>query len=60
MVTWRVQITDKKQPEHILKDYLVQYDASYTATEIEEEARNNYCLQTHSKGHTIEITITKA
>lgn len=60
METWRVQITDKKQPERVIKDYLVQYDASYTAADIEEEARTNYCLQARSKGHTIEITVTKA
>lgn len=60
MVTWRVQITDKKQSKRILKDYLVQYDESYTAADIEEDARNNYCLQSRSKDHTIEITVTKA
>lgn len=60
MVTWRIQITDKKHPERVIKDYLVQYNESYTATDIEEEARNNYCLQSRSKGHTIEITVTKA
>ncbi len=60
MVTWRVQITDKKQPKHVIKDYLVQYDESYTAKDIEEEAKNNYCLQTHSKDHTVEIIVTKA
>ena len=55
-----MQIKNKKQPKHVIKDYLVQYDESYTAKDIEEEAKNNYCLQTHSKDHTVEIIVTKA
>ena len=60
MVTWRVRIYNKIFLKRLIQDYLVQYDASYTAKDVEDEARHKYCLEHHSSGSNIEISVTKA
>lgn len=59
MNIWRVRISYDDTFDYIIRDYLVQYDETYTAAEVEDEERISLFIECGSVAHVVCFDVSK-